>query len=525
MKITKQIGWSLLFVSFIFSSFVSTAQNVVVTDDNTYTPDASAMLDVKSTTKGLLIPRVTKTERDNFSSAAEGLLIFQTDNTPGFYAYIGAQWVLLFAGNVEINDLTDGKTGGLSVFLGTNAGVNDDNSSNKNAFFGYYAGYSNTSGHDNNFFGYYSGASNTSGYLNVFNGYRSGSSNTTGYYNTAVGSNSLSSNTDGLGNTALGYQSLYLNSSGQVNTAIGQDALYNNTSNLNTAIGFEALYKNTTGTNNVGIGSGANYNNQTGGNNVAIGYEAGKGTTTHNKTGGIFIGYQAGAGEDNSNKLYIENSNSASPLIYGEFDTDLLKINADFELANGTKASNLKFFEPSGSGSNYTKFQTQAQSGDVTYTLPEADGSSGQLLQTDGSGALSWEDDGGAASIDDLSDGINDGSSIFFGTNAGANDNGGNKNTGIGTSSLAGNTSGNYNTAYGYKALFSNTTGWTNIAIGGSALENNTTGEYNIAVGGSALNSNIANSRSTAIGFFAMYYADDRASGRLSYNTAIGTRL
>jgi len=38
------------------------------------------------------------------------------------------------------------------------------------------------------------------------------------------------------------------------------------------------------------------------------------------------IGYQAGAAATASNKLYIANSNTATPLIYGEFDTPVLKL-------------------------------------------------------------------------------------------------------------------------------------------------------------------------------------------------------
>jgi len=48
-------------------------------------PDNSAMLDVRSTSKGILVPRVTKSEREAIIAPANGLLIFQTDNDPGFY--------------------------------------------------------------------------------------------------------------------------------------------------------------------------------------------------------------------------------------------------------------------------------------------------------------------------------------------------------------------------------------------------------------------------------------------------------
>lgn len=48
-------------------------------------PDNSAMLDVKSTSRGILVPRISKSERDAIIAPANGLLIFQTDDDPGFY--------------------------------------------------------------------------------------------------------------------------------------------------------------------------------------------------------------------------------------------------------------------------------------------------------------------------------------------------------------------------------------------------------------------------------------------------------
>ena len=59
---------------------------------NNETPDASAALDITSTTGGLLIPRMTETQRDAISPAATGLMIYQTDGTVGFYYYNGSSW-------------------------------------------------------------------------------------------------------------------------------------------------------------------------------------------------------------------------------------------------------------------------------------------------------------------------------------------------------------------------------------------------------------------------------------------------
>jgi len=50
-------------------------------------------LEVNSTTKGLLPPRMTETQRDGISSPATGLLIFQTDGIPGYYYYTGTDWI------------------------------------------------------------------------------------------------------------------------------------------------------------------------------------------------------------------------------------------------------------------------------------------------------------------------------------------------------------------------------------------------------------------------------------------------
>lgn len=57
------------------------------------TPAASAALEVKSTTKGLLLPRMTKTQRDAISSPVAGLAVYQTDNTPGLRVYNGTNWM------------------------------------------------------------------------------------------------------------------------------------------------------------------------------------------------------------------------------------------------------------------------------------------------------------------------------------------------------------------------------------------------------------------------------------------------
>ncbi len=80
------------------------SQNVGI---NTNNPNPSAMLDVVSTNSGVLVPRLTKTQRNAISNPATSLLIYQTDNTPGFYYYNGTGWVMLGSGSaISINQGT-----------------------------------------------------------------------------------------------------------------------------------------------------------------------------------------------------------------------------------------------------------------------------------------------------------------------------------------------------------------------------------------------------------------------------------
>ena len=61
----------------------------------TVSPNVSAALEVNSTTKGFLLPTMTQTQRNAISTPATGLLIYQSDNTPGFYYYNGSAWTAI----------------------------------------------------------------------------------------------------------------------------------------------------------------------------------------------------------------------------------------------------------------------------------------------------------------------------------------------------------------------------------------------------------------------------------------------
>jgi hypothetical protein len=59
----------------------------------TTTPDASSVLDITATDAGLLIPRMLQSERDAIQDPATGLMVYQTNNTSGFYYYDGSGWI------------------------------------------------------------------------------------------------------------------------------------------------------------------------------------------------------------------------------------------------------------------------------------------------------------------------------------------------------------------------------------------------------------------------------------------------
>lgn len=84
----------------ILLTSVTFAQSVGINADGS-APDASAMLDVKSTTKGFLPPRLTQQQRTAIPGAATGLLVYQTDGSAGYYFFDGTSWVQLNAGTTE----------------------------------------------------------------------------------------------------------------------------------------------------------------------------------------------------------------------------------------------------------------------------------------------------------------------------------------------------------------------------------------------------------------------------------------
>lgn len=81
--------------SAVLTSFLLCLQLSAQVGIGTNTPDNSAMLEVQSTEKGLLTPRMTLAERNSISNPHNGLLIYQTNALAGFYVYNGSSWTRL----------------------------------------------------------------------------------------------------------------------------------------------------------------------------------------------------------------------------------------------------------------------------------------------------------------------------------------------------------------------------------------------------------------------------------------------
>jgi hypothetical protein len=238
----------------------------------TTTPNAKSILEMVSTTKGMLVPRMTKNQRDAIlpPATAAGLLIFQTNGVPGFYYYTGTAWTAV----------TPKAGWSLTGNAGTNSAVNFIGTADAQPLIfkvnSQKAGYLGTNSTGNTAFGYQTLNANTTGIDNTANGLWSLLSNTAGYYNTATGGFSLYTNSDGISNTANGISALRFNTHGSDNTAVGANTLFNNiTGYSNVAVGSNALFNNTVGNNLVAIGDSALFNLSSGiGENTAVGSKA-----------------------------------------------------------------------------------------------------------------------------------------------------------------------------------------------------------------------------------------------------------
>lgn len=115
----------LLTCSLFTIAFFTKAQNVAINTDGT-TAHSSAMLDVKSITKGFLMPRMTSAQRSAIASPVIGLLVFDTD-TKTMWAYDGSNWKNLYtSGGLTLpysQNVNLASPGFLVNNIGTGAGI------------------------------------------------------------------------------------------------------------------------------------------------------------------------------------------------------------------------------------------------------------------------------------------------------------------------------------------------------------------------------------------------------------------
>jgi trimeric autotransporter adhesin len=458
------------------------AQSLAINTDGT-TANASSLLEVKSTDKGVLIPRMSRAERNAIATPATGLLIFQ--NAPdsiGFYYYSGTTWLWLATANSNQGWLTTGNTGtNVSTnFLGT---IDDvplyfkvfsersgriDNT-NRNTFFGFKTGKNLTSGTGNTLIGHTAGETMTIGNKNILIGTGAGYfANNFFEENVGVGDSALNG-IAGRFNTAIGHYTLR-NNIGNSNVALGQSAGNANTSGLaNTFIGTGAGLRNTTASENVFVGQNTGLNNSTGTRNVFVGQGAGQLSDVGNNN--VIIGHRAGWGSASSNYSV------------------LIGDSAGFSHSTGNAVNGVVFI---GSKSGW-------QSVSINNTFV-----------------------GTQTGYNNVSGFRN----TFIGTRAGFNNINSDDNTFIGYIAGNGNLSGANNAALGSSTLYSNALGFYNVAVGDSALYNTgagaavaTEGAGNTGIGFRTLYTNTTGSNNTALGNNANVTA-----ANLSNATAIGYR-
>lgn len=512
---------SRLFLSALSCVIISgvTAQVSVSTDGSS--PDPSSMLDVKSTDKGVLVPRMTTIQRTGITSPADGLLVYD-QTTQTFWYYKNSDWNEITGGGAGWGLTGNAGTDPAINFIGTtdyiplHFRVNNENAGvlnpiDNNTAFGYQSLSNALSGWclDNCAIGDYALFSNTMGELNTATGYLSMYSNATGAYNTANGSSALVSNISGHFNAAFGYESL----------------LYHATGDENTAIGSNAMFSHISGNNNSAFGAGALDGNQYGSGNVAV-------------------GYFAGSSESGNNRLYIDNQLRGSlqngrekSLVYGIFDTDpsnqVLAFNAKVGMGTISPSNKLHVV----AASDPLRLEGLQTTTNSSVLVVDANGVVSK--RTGSFGDPAWSLTGNAGTnpavnfigttdnkslkfkVNNINSGsidlVNENTSLGYQTLDNIVPGYGITNTAFGKQALYLDTEGEQNTASGYGSLSLNMTGCNNTAVGIVALYSNNSGNFNTAVGSQALLTNETGNENTALGNNALI---GNFSG--SINTAVG---
>jgi len=238
-------------------------------------------------------------------------------------------------------------SGSGNIYLGNYAGL-DNLTGDRNILMGYAAG-ENFTGSNAIAIGYQALQTNISGTGCLAIGDRA-LKTTTASNNMALGNQALQKTTTGSGNLGIGNIALVENTTGADNVAIGNNSGQNGNGSSNVFIGKNAALGGSgntassnvvigtgagealTGSENVMIGASAGAQNTSSGYNVFIGSVAGYNNVSG--SGNVFIGSQAGYNETGSNKLYVDNSTTSSPLIKGDFGANTVMINGKSGFTN-----------------------------------------------------------------------------------------------------------------------------------------------------------------------------------------------
>ena len=349
------------------------------------TTSPNATLDIRSSnqavpanTDGMLIPKIDTFPIINPTALQQGMLVFLTTaagaNQPGFYYWNNPTTSWIGVGSTLTNNWS--LTGNTATSSGTNfIGTTDDVDLTFKRFgikSGFIGNPNTATGNMNTSFGANSLLNpGATGIRNVAIGTNVMPSITSGNRNVSIGDQSMFLNTTGTENTVIGVGAMYSSAFGVCNVAIGRNAL-TNTNGLsgtqgsnNTGIGYVSLRTNTIGAYNSALGRESLFTNLSGNYNVGVGYQSG--FTNSTGSNNVFLGTQAGYNETGSSKLYIESSNAdaTTALVYGEFASSpkVLRTNSQFQIG-----------DPAGTG----------------YKFPTARGTANQVLQTDGTGTLTW---------------------------------------------------------------------------------------------------------------------------------------
>jgi trimeric autotransporter adhesin len=552
------------------------AQNVGI---GTNTPDASAKLEIQSTTSGLLVPRMTKTQRDLISSPASGLMIYQTDNALGFYYYNGSAWVIV---GDDIDWVISGSdVSHINGVVNTKEIVNSDTITTYN-LSGTYGSFveevwfpgispddtvlyisSNSPEpvvfiHQKSLGGQGTAAlivkSDDGNSIEVYHNFITGNAIYTHGGDVYVDSANLKLS---IGNVLVnGY--VDLDSSYIANAGAGT-IRWDNTDFLGydgstwkslTASGSSGWgITGNTGTSNgthfIGTTDAQNLDFRT--NNVVRARITQKGQIEVLNTGNsVFIGEGAGALDDLSGNDNVFIGHLAGDSNTTGFNNIAIGNQSFFRNSSSNDNVSIGFrtLYSNKTGSNNQSFGSYALYSNTNGSQNSAIGDYALYSNTIGSRniAIGYQSlykntsgfENSAIGYSSLYSNINGMNNVGVGHSSLLSNTTGSSNVGIGYTSLYSNETGDYNTAIGKSALYSNK-GSNNAALGNDALYSNTSGEGNVGLGNNALYSDTSGSNNSSVGYYSLFgnksgnknvaigYFSLFASRIGSFNTALGS--